>query len=441
MFQPVKVRIQNYQSIEDIKFEVAGFTTITGKTNIGKSAIMRALSGALLNKPVVNLVRTGAKSCSVQLSSEQWGLLWEKAEKGLNRYTIDGKAERLENVGQRQPEPVSVMGFSSVRIGDRDLYPWYASQWTPVFLLDEGGPTVTQFISEISGLDVLQNAISLSLKGKKKALDGLKSASSEAEKLRAKLEKIGKLNEFTTMVKELDSQAESILQYEVRISRGSVLLEEIETALASIDTLDPVQDISVPQNGMGDKIALTLSMNRRLFKLEEAAKAVIALHGKSADVPEPPKMEHGVWAKIQKYAGVDKLKSSVAALEPVAKVLLPPHPNQAEINRLKKAGAIRAQIDKLKKSVSALSSKMAIPVSPNSADIAKVVKGKVVLSEMEKARSDIDQLNLALCQINPDLNDVLEELKKIPSCPTCSRPLASSHSHAAGGSTGAAGAG
>jgi len=45
---PVKIRIKNFQSIEDLEIEVRGFTAITGKTNIGKSAIMRAISSAML---------------------------------------------------------------------------------------------------------------------------------------------------------------------------------------------------------------------------------------------------------------------------------------------------------------------------------------------------------------------------------------------------------
>ena len=333
---PVHVLIKSYQSIEELEFDVAGFTCVTGKTNIGKSAILRAISGALLNKPVTNLVRAGAKSCAVQLRSDRWGLLWEKAEKGLNRYTIDGKAERLENVGQRQPEPVSAMGFSSVRIGDKDLYPWYASQWTPVFLLDDGGPSVTQFISEISGLDVLQNAISLGLKGKKKALDDCKLASSEADQFKTKLKKVDKLDELVTMVDELKSQSESIAEYETRVSRGKELNEAIETAVVMIDVLQDVARARIPPNGMGGEISTTLDMYRRWLKLEEAAKSVIALRGEPVKIPEVPN-EHDKWTKIRKYVDVDPLRSSVKKLEPIMGTALPKQLDKSEFDRMKRA--------------------------------------------------------------------------------------------------------
>lgn len=433
---PVHVVIKSYQSIDELEFDVTGFTCITGKTNIGKSAIMRAVSGALLNKPVTNQVRSGAKSCSVRLASEQWGLLWEKAEKGLNRYTIDGKAEKLENVGQRQPEPIAAMGFSSVRIGDKDLYPWYASQWTPVFLLDEGGPTVTQFISEISGLDILQNAISLGLKSRKKVLDDGKAASCEADQFKAKLTKVEKLDDLIVLTSELGSQAESIEEYEARIKRGKELEAAIANASAMIGVLSRVADVRVPPNGMGEEISTTLSMHHRLVKLDEAAKSIIALRGGPSSIPVAPESEHETWVKIRKYESIDRLKSSVGKLEPIGDVSLPAPPAEADVGRIKRAKALHEQIKKLQKSTAVLDSKLKVPSDPDVSDrLEKVVKGKSILSEMDRMKSDIDQLNLGLSQLNADLNGVLEELKSIPSCPTCKRPLASKHVHEAGGAT------
>jgi len=119
---PVQVRIQNFQSIDHVEFEVRGFTCITGKTNIGKSAIMRAISRSLLNDPVTGMVRKGAKYASVEMKSEGWGYLWEKGEKDVNRYEIDGK--RYDKTGQNQLPEIEAMGFRSIRIGDDDLEPW-----------------------------------------------------------------------------------------------------------------------------------------------------------------------------------------------------------------------------------------------------------------------------------------------------------------------------
>ena len=165
---PIEVRIQNFQSIKDVSFRIHGFTTITGKTNIGKSAIVRAIAKSILNAPVTNMVRHGEKFCEVELHSEGWGFRWQKAEKGVNRYYIDGKENPLDSVGRGQVQEIADFGFGSIKIGEsKYLYPWYASQFDPIFLLNQSGPAITDFISEVSRLDILQNGIVICNKKKK----------------------------------------------------------------------------------------------------------------------------------------------------------------------------------------------------------------------------------------------------------------------------------
>lgn len=427
--KPVQVHIRNFQSIDDLSFEVKGFSTLVGKTNIGKSAIMRAISGALLNKPVTNLIRVGAKSCSVQLSSDGWGFLWEKAERGLNRYTIDGKAERLENVGQKQPEPIADMGFSSIRIGDRDLYPWYASQWTPVFLLDEGGPTITQFISEISGLNVLQDAIIISLREKKKVLEELKTTSSEVDRLKEKLKKVDGLDGFIDMTDELDSQAESITEYRKRIKRGEEFYSAITTTTAKIDRLSQIVGVVVPDRCMSDDIKLLLHMYDIWIKLEKAVKLIIPLRNK-INLPEAPHDAYRSWSKIQKYAIINKLKSSVQRLEPIGNISVPTKLDAIEIDSIKRAKKIQIEIDRLNRSIHVLDSKIPPLDGPDVTDvIERTLRAKKIMSDINETNHGIARFHEELSKINNELNGVSDELRSIPSCPTCDRPILSVHTH------------
>ena len=124
---PVKVRIRNYQSLEDVEFEVAGFTCISGPTNIGKSAIVRAISGALLNAPAIKAVRKGKKFCTVELDGGDWSLKWEKS-KTVSRVWIPADAEKpLTAVGRGQLDEVAAFGFQSIDVGRDKVQPWFAS--------------------------------------------------------------------------------------------------------------------------------------------------------------------------------------------------------------------------------------------------------------------------------------------------------------------------
>ena len=53
----VDVEIRNFQSIEKATIKIDGFTVVVGRSNIGKSALVRAVKAALTGAPVSSFVR------------------------------------------------------------------------------------------------------------------------------------------------------------------------------------------------------------------------------------------------------------------------------------------------------------------------------------------------------------------------------------------------
>lgn len=426
MDKPVEVTIDNFQSISHLEFKVDGFTCITGPTNIGKSAIMRAMSGAMLNKPVVGLVRNGERSCSVRFKSFDWGFLWEKSEKGLNRYTLDGKPDKLENVGQRQPDQISEIGFGCVRIGDRDLYPWYASQWMPLFLLNESGPAVTEFISKILNLDILQDAIGLGLKAKKKTSDEAKIRSGDLEKLRQKESAITALDGTIGMVDELKAQSESIKEYEKRIVRGTQLKNQLEALEKAVDKIGSVSKIQVPPDGFGNEIETYKSIYGHWISLELAAKKVLVLRpAKTVGIPSPPETDFQKLSKVRKYSGLHDLQNSVKKLEPVRKLCTPGMADASDIEKVKIARAYVKRIAAARAAVDVLSQEIDIPTVD--VDAGALVKAKKTLDQIEVLRSEVSERELSLKTLSSELKSVMKELQAMPSCPTCGRPMPHQH--------------
>jgi len=254
---PIYARIQNFQSISDLEIEINGFTCITGITNIGKSAIIRAISGAFLNNPVVGAVRKGEKFCSVSLKSEDWEFIWEKGEpkSGINRYKIKKPEKKeLEKVGQGQLESISSMGFTSAQVGSKVIHPWFASQFEPIFLLNLSGPAVTDFISDISRLGVLQDCILLNVRGKKRVLDTVRVKSDEVELLKEKEQKLSQLDPLIVLDEELQAQYESIQEYEDRIQTGEALDRDLKQVARDIKGLQPIRDVWLPEDEIGEDL-------------------------------------------------------------------------------------------------------------------------------------------------------------------------------------------
>lgn len=65
-----KIEIKNYQALKDVKLELQnGITIITGRTNQGKSSIIRAIDAALFNNLDDNNIKSGEETCSVKIDN------------------------------------------------------------------------------------------------------------------------------------------------------------------------------------------------------------------------------------------------------------------------------------------------------------------------------------------------------------------------------------
>ena len=62
----VHIEIRNFQAITHEVIEVRGFSALAGRSNIGKSTIIRAVKAALTGAPVDSYVRHSSRCLRVQ---------------------------------------------------------------------------------------------------------------------------------------------------------------------------------------------------------------------------------------------------------------------------------------------------------------------------------------------------------------------------------------
>lgn len=158
------IHVEDFQSLADVSIEVEGLTVIVGRTNLGKSALIRAISGALFNRPGDTFVRTGAKLTRVTItgapvygSKDTIDIVWEKGS-GTNRFFING--EKSSSVGKSVPQALLDAGYRTIDIGEGTppLRPQIAGQFDGPFLLGISGNTVSDVLTRASRLDVLLRA-------------------------------------------------------------------------------------------------------------------------------------------------------------------------------------------------------------------------------------------------------------------------------------------
>jgi hypothetical protein len=285
----IEVVVRNFQSIEKASFRIDGFTVVVGRSNIGKSALVRAVKAALTGAPATSFVRHGAgclrrtkkaKTCkcfaSVHLCGEGLDLLWEKGD-SINRYTFNGA---VYDKAERGTPDFLYPDFAPVKVGDRQEMLQVADQFSPIFLLDQTGGTVADTLSDVARLDRINAAMRLAEKDRKEAASTRKVREKDAADLRKKLTAYDGLDDVLGQAQALSDRHDDIERHGRSVVRMDGLLEHLAALVGAVRGLEGVTSVAVPDPSamMGDRARLD-QIDGFLVRLTDREREVEALSG------------------------------------------------------------------------------------------------------------------------------------------------------------------
>lgn len=161
------IRVENFQSIEDIELDLGQFTCIVGHSNSGKTALIRAIQAALFNWTGGAFVREGADQTAVTMAFAEAGpagdhLRWEKPRKGGAHYFISSVgSERIEisRVGKEMPPEITdLTGFREIECEGVRAKLQVDGQFDEPFLLAGTGGQAARLLARVAKIDVLTTA-------------------------------------------------------------------------------------------------------------------------------------------------------------------------------------------------------------------------------------------------------------------------------------------
>jgi hypothetical protein len=403
----VRVEISNFQSMVREVIEIDGFSTVVGRSNIGKSAMVRAIKAALTGAPADSYVRhqdgcskvtKGAKSCkcycSVRIIGDGVDLLWEKGDT-VNRYVYNGVEHTV--VGRGTPEFLgSEFGLVSLGSGDKTLLQ-VSDQFTPLFLLDKSGTVVADVLSDVAKLDQINVAARMAEKDRKEAASTRKIREKDLVGLRAILAQYDSLDAIIERARSVEALGEKVDTLEARTFYVTGLAETLKTAILGVKALSGVGDLVMPSwPPVEARIADIRTLGRLQRELTECRAAVDSLSGFDVPLPEISSflesgkefVKLGQWFKV-----IDGLKAFFA----------------------KAAGLDTATLP----------------------DLGSVVEKHVSFNRLGDLRARQHVTQSALDKLEQDLSDTLEaeelvltEFRALGVCPTCRQSVhAPSHKH------------
>jgi len=332
----VKVRIKNFQSIEDVSFEIPekSFTCIVGPSNIGKSALRRAFECLIYNKSEASYIRNGTNTCSVEVTFDDGSSVKWYRNKKTAGYIIDG--EDFTKLAGTVPEVLTDRGFKELTINKDKYQVQVASQFNNIFLLNQTGGKVTEVLSNLGNLNriiksnkacqtdlksnrsrlKIRREDSVSSKEKLKSYSGLdsqrhlvgilKSNFKEIKETKDKLIVIKKietsLNIAVTLVKTLRPAREiEVTSFDLDIHKVTVLnnlLRKLDHSHKIVESYDPIKSVGAIDINIDASALATLKYLLIKYSLYSEKKQHYAKLSSISDITFNLKEEHDIYSKL-----------------------------------------------------------------------------------------------------------------------------------------------
>ena len=166
--------IKNFQSIADLRLTIQGFTALVGKSNRGKSAIIRALRTVLLNEWNQGFIRVGERETRIAFAiAERTPYLLSICPtldvqeialvKPSNEYTVtleDGSKLKYPKVGKGVPETFEDLNLSPILTEREDSFNLnFQGQLDPLFLITATEVEITSFINKVFDISRFEKAL------------------------------------------------------------------------------------------------------------------------------------------------------------------------------------------------------------------------------------------------------------------------------------------
>ncbi|WP_018306303.1 AAA family ATPase [Desulfitobacterium hafniense] len=249
------LRLQNFQSHGNTDIEFAGqgcLTVITGPSDSGKSAIIRALKWLLYNSPRGDgFITVGKDICGVRAFYDDETVVARYRSRGsVNRYEVNGQA--YEGFGTGVPlEVQQATGIRKLHIGDQDYLLNLSDQLAGPFLGNDStpAPARAKVLGKLAGTEEMDHAskeVGTDLFRAKREREGLehyiestKDALGGYAWIPMREAQLAELNKLIETVKRSQEKAAMLKELHEQFMR---LAESVRSAKAEIGRLRPVAE-------------------------------------------------------------------------------------------------------------------------------------------------------------------------------------------------------
>jgi len=185
-----QIRIKNYQSLKDVTLEPGKFTVIVGSSDVGKSAVIRAIKSVLINRTGQDFISHGAKQAAVALTFEDNSTVaWIKSDSATYKVKdVSGNVVEFVKTGRTVPDEVQeTLRMGEISIGTDKIDINIHGQFDAPFLITETPALKARLLGELSGINILYLSIQEARRVEQQSKRALVQKSADIESVKARI--------------------------------------------------------------------------------------------------------------------------------------------------------------------------------------------------------------------------------------------------------------
>jgi hypothetical protein len=388
----LRIKIRGFQSIKNpVEVVVDGYCTIEGESNLGKSAVIRAIHAALSNRAGSEFITEDELACEVIIESLGHMVRWYKDRKSIF-YEVDGV--KINKPGRGTvPDEVKVAGLCAIKTLDKELHwPQIHFQWEQPFII---GSYTDTLAAELLGAS--QDTIKISR--------AIKLVNADVAKCKTSVDFLEKQH------KELVTTVENM---EVSVTK----LNELQK---TVDQTETVRNASLKQESIYRDLIGRYRLSWNSWKVSSAA----------AKVTIPGTLDVSHYERItdlyKRYNQACFLIEVSSKNQNTVIEILDGRESIIEINRLYN------ELNRVSQRIKILDLAVSLPQieKPDGQTIInRIHLLKNLQGQFLKTQRDVDSYARVIDEISIELKEIDEERKKInhmvssiERCPLCSAPM------------------
>ena len=273
------VLIKDFQSIEDVEIEFApGFNVLVGPSNSGKSAVLRALRGAIRNEIAPSFVRNGTRKATIFIDFGDHSVSAERG-KSLSTYHLD--TQEFTKCGKDVPHPIlDVLQMNLVN--DQDLH--FQFQFDSPFLLSTSGSTIAQVIGTLTNVTLLFHAVQEANRRYLRASSELTIRLNDIEGEKNKAGQFAHIEKRSLLVPTLEQKVSKYKEYVAALVALTKLTTEVIRVQNSIPDKIDLPDLTAEFDQYHELDAAYMDLTQTISKIASTHANVGALRSRLSTV-------------------------------------------------------------------------------------------------------------------------------------------------------------